>query len=112
MATSTAQTTGEGGGRVLATLDGVVERITYVNPENGYTVAKVQPGGKNYLVAVVGSLPSVNPGESVTLTGRWDSHPTRAGEAWGCRLESYETDPEVEPDLHRRHTRLEFRLAD
>ena len=47
------------GTRPSATLDGVVERLTYVNPENGYTVAKVQPSGKNYVVAVVGSLPSV-----------------------------------------------------
>ena len=89
MAARAARTTeGESGGRVLATLDGVVERITYVNPENGYTVAKVQPGGKNYLVAVVGSLPSVNPGESVTLTGRWDSHPTHGRQfvAEGCRV--------------------------
>ena len=43
------------GTRPSATLDGVVERLTYVNPENGYTVAKVQPSGKNYVVAVVGS---------------------------------------------------------
>jgi hypothetical protein len=42
--------------------------LTYVNPENGYTVAKVQPSGKNCLVAVVGNLPSVQAGESVALT--------------------------------------------
>ena len=33
------------GGRAPATLEGVVERLTYVNPENGYTVAKVRPNG-------------------------------------------------------------------
>jgi len=88
MAAQAAQTTEAGGGRILATLDGVVERLTYVNPENGYTVAKVQPSGKNYLVAVVGNLPSVNAGESVTLTGRWDSHPTHGRQfvAEGCRV--------------------------
>ncbi len=88
MAAGVAKVTEEGGGRVLATLDGVVERLTYVNPENGYTVAKVQPSGKSYLVAVVGNLPSVNAGESVTLTGRWDSHPTHGRQfvAEGCRV--------------------------
>jgi exodeoxyribonuclease V alpha subunit len=43
--TATANEASEGG-RALATLEGVVERLTYVNPENGYTVAKVQPSGK------------------------------------------------------------------
>lgn len=78
----------EGNGRPLATLEGTVERLTYVNPENGYTVAKVQPAGKNYLVAVVGNLPGVNAGESVAVTGRWDSHPTHGRQfvAEGCRV--------------------------
>src|SRR6478672_2986534 len=75
-------------GRAPATLEGVVERLTYVNPENGYTVAKVQPTGKNYVVAVVGNLPSVQAGESVALTGRWDSHQTHGRQfvAEGCRV--------------------------
>jgi len=87
--TAQAPTTNDpAGGRVLATLDGVVERLTYVNPENGYTVAKIQPSGKNHLVAVVGNLPSVNAGESVSLSGRWDSHPTHGRQfvAEGCRV--------------------------
>ncbi len=71
-----------------AQLAGVVERLTYVNPENGYTVAKVQPAGKRYTVAVVGSLPAVNAGESVELTGRWDSHPLHGWQfvAERCRV--------------------------
>jgi exodeoxyribonuclease V alpha subunit len=87
MATSAA-TEPKGGGFVPATLEGVVERLTYVNPENGYTVAKIQPSGKNYLVAVVGNLPSVNAGESVALTGRWDTHATHGRQfvAEGCRV--------------------------
>ncbi len=64
----------QGGGDPPARLEGVIERLTYVNPENGYTVAKVQPAGKRYLVAVVGSLPAVNVGESVELGGRWETH--------------------------------------
>jgi effector-binding domain-containing protein len=41
----------------------------------------------------------------------WDSWQTERGEAWGCRLESYLTDPAVEPDMHKWQVRLLFRLA-
>ncbi|SDM73315.1 GyrI-like domain-containing protein [Streptomyces wuyuanensis] len=33
-------------------------------------------------------------------------------EHWGCRVESYLTDPRVEPDMDRWETELAFRLAD
>ena len=59
----------------MLTLEGAVERITYVNEQNGYTVAKLTPTGKDYLVTVVGNLPNVQPGESVRLEGVWTTHP-------------------------------------
>ena len=40
----------------MALLEGSLERITYHNPDTGYTVARVQPAGKRHLVAVVGKL--------------------------------------------------------
>jgi effector-binding domain-containing protein len=43
---------------------------------------------------------------------RWDIAETDAGEAWGCRLEFYKTDPAAEPDMSRWETELAFRLAD
>ena len=62
-------------------LEGVVERITYYNDENGYTVMRLKPGkvrfgqvGKDGLYTVVGNLPELQPGESVRLTGNWSSH--------------------------------------
>ena len=36
---------------------------------------------------------------------------TDAGEAWGCRLELYKTDPSAEPDMSRWETELAFRIA-
>ncbi|MCX7708212.1 MAG: AAA family ATPase, partial [Anaerolineae bacterium] len=57
------------------TLRGTIERITYHNEENGYTVAQVQPEGANYTVAVVGNMLGVNVGESVIFSGAWVSHP-------------------------------------
>ncbi|MFB6563690.1 ATP-dependent RecD-like DNA helicase [Streptomyces sp. NPDC056400] len=60
----------------LAVVDGVLERITYANEENGYTVARVDTGrGSGDLLTVVGSLLGAQPGESLRMEGRWGSHP-------------------------------------
>jgi exodeoxyribonuclease V alpha subunit len=63
----------------IVTLTGVVERITYSNPDNGYTVARFQASGRFGLVTVVGSLAEVHPGARLKVEGRWKSHP-RYGE--------------------------------
>jgi hypothetical protein len=42
----------------------------------------------------------------------FEQHTGPQGEVWGCRLEIYETDPTVEPDMNRWTTTLAFRLAD
>jgi exodeoxyribonuclease V alpha subunit len=55
-------------------LRGTLERITYHNEENGYTVAQLMPENAAYTVTVVGNMLSVNVGESVALTGAWTSH--------------------------------------
>ncbi|WP_328400421.1 ATP-dependent RecD-like DNA helicase [Streptomyces sp. NBC_00390] len=59
----------------LAVLEGVLERITYANEENGYTVARVDTGRGSDLLTVVGSLLGAQPGESLRMEGRWGSHP-------------------------------------
>jgi exodeoxyribonuclease V alpha subunit len=56
-------------------LEGVLERITYANEENGYTVARVDTGRGGELLTVVGSLLGAQVGESLRMTGRWGSHP-------------------------------------
>ncbi|MGW8886470.1 SF1B family DNA helicase RecD2 [Streptomyces sp. NPDC055749] len=58
-----------------AVLEGVLERITYANEENGYTVARVDTGRGNDLLTVVGALLGAQPGESLRMEGRWGSHP-------------------------------------
>ncbi|MCS0638633.1 ATP-dependent RecD-like DNA helicase [Streptomyces sp. LP05-1] len=59
-----------------AVVEGVLERITYANEENGYTVARVDTGrGGGELLTVVGSLLGAQPGESLRMEGRWGSHP-------------------------------------
>ena len=58
-----------------AVVEGVLERITYANEENGYTVARVDTGRGADLLTVVGSLLGAQPGESLRMEGRWGSHP-------------------------------------
>ncbi|GHD99170.1 SF1B family DNA helicase RecD2 [Streptomyces alanosinicus] len=66
----------QGGERKLAVLEGVLERITYANEENGYTVARVDTGrGAGDLLTVVGALLGAQAGESLRMEGRWGSHP-------------------------------------
>ncbi|MGC9521740.1 MAG: SF1B family DNA helicase RecD2 [Anaerolineae bacterium] len=56
-------------------LEGTLERFTYQNEENGYTVARLVPQGRSYEVTVVGTLAGVNVGESLRLKGTWTTHP-------------------------------------
>lgn len=55
-------------------LFGYIERITFHNPDNGFTIAKLQPPKIKDLVTIVGSLPSVQPGETVRCEGSWKNH--------------------------------------
>jgi effector-binding domain-containing protein len=41
----------------------------------------------------------------------WDVRQTPKGERWAARLEIYETDPAVEPDMTKWTTQLAFRLS-
>ncbi|MET7778911.1 ATP-dependent RecD-like DNA helicase [Streptomyces mirabilis] len=60
----------------LAVVEGVLERITYANEANGYTVARVDTGrGAGDLLTVVGALLGAQVGESLRMEGRWGSHP-------------------------------------
>jgi hypothetical protein len=56
-------------------LEAVLERLTYVNEETGYTVARVATGRGSDLLTVVGALLGAQPGESLRLQGWWSSHP-------------------------------------
>ena len=49
----------------------VVERITYQNTENGYTVLKCAVKNYNDLVTVVGTMPDTHVGSVLSLDGMW-----------------------------------------
>src|SRR5580692_4836446 len=71
-----ATVAGQGAGAVL---DGVLERVTFANPETGYTIARIAPerasGAGAELVTAVGPLLGAQVGEFLRLRGRWSSHP-------------------------------------
>ena len=50
---------------------GVVERVTFHNPDNGFSVLRVKARGQRGIVTVVGHAAAVTPGEWVTATGEW-----------------------------------------
>ncbi len=57
------------------TLRGAVERITYTNPENGYTIARFHADKQFGLITIVGALAEVHPGARLKIEGRWKTHP-------------------------------------
>ena len=56
-------------------LEGLVERVTFFNEQNGFAVLRVTVRGQRDLVTVLGSLPAVNGGEWLTARGVWVRDP-------------------------------------
>lgn len=53
-------------------LSGLVERVTFHNEDTGFAVLKVKVPGRRDLVAVVGVVAAVSPGEWITAEGQWE----------------------------------------
>lgn len=68
-------------------LTGVVDRVAFHNPENGFAVLWVQAHGQRELVAVVGEVPSVSPGENVEASGEWTVDPRHGRQFKASHLE-------------------------
>jgi exodeoxyribonuclease V alpha subunit len=60
---------------MLIDLTGQIERVTFNNEENGFTIAKLKVSGRRDLVTVVGTLMAPTPGEVVQMKGEWSQHP-------------------------------------
>ena len=52
-------------------LTGLIERVTFHNPDNGFAVLRVNVKGRKDLVTVVGNVTSVSAGEHLEAKGRW-----------------------------------------
>jgi exodeoxyribonuclease V alpha subunit len=59
----------------MITIKGVLSRLTYQNPDNQYTVCRIQVEKIQDPITVVGYLAGVAEGETLTLKGQWASHP-------------------------------------
>ena len=57
------------------TLQGVLERITFYNEENGYLIGKLRSGSDSKEIVAVGKAPKVQCGETLELEGIWTTHP-------------------------------------
>ncbi len=72
---------------VLKQISGVVERITFVNPENGFSVIKIKSRGFSELITIVGNMNAINVGSVVKLKGEW-KHNSKFGKQF--IVDSYE----------------------
>lgn len=53
---------------------GYLERITYYNEESHFMIGKLKEKAKRELTPIIGSLPGVQPGETLKLSGNWQHH--------------------------------------
>lgn len=53
---------------------GLVEKVTFHSPETGFCVLRIKIRGNRDLITLVGSAASIQPGEYVHASGRWDNH--------------------------------------
>ena len=70
----------------LISVEGIVEKIIYQNEENGYTVCELTaPSDESFIL--VGSMPYLCEGESISALGNWTTHPSIGRQ---FRVEFYE----------------------
>jgi exodeoxyribonuclease V alpha subunit len=55
-------------------ISGYIERLTFHNLENGFTVAQLKQGNQPNLICLVGFMPGIQPGQSVRCYGEWKNH--------------------------------------
>ncbi len=58
-----------------STLQGQIERVTFYNDENDFTIARLSVPGYHDLVTVKGTLMAPTPGQVLRITGEWINHP-------------------------------------
>lgn len=53
---------------------GYIERITFQNPESGYTIAQLKESKNPDLSCIVGIMPALCAGETIRCEGQWKQH--------------------------------------
>ncbi|MDY0360426.1 MAG: ATP-dependent RecD-like DNA helicase [Desulforegulaceae bacterium] len=72
----------------MITVSGTVLNLTFHNPSNGYTVAKLKQSEFSTSMTIVGIMDEIFPGEKLEVTGTWEEH-DKFGEQF--RVHSYES---------------------
>jgi exodeoxyribonuclease V alpha subunit len=60
---------------MVSSVQGQIERITFHNEDNGYTILRLKVPGYRELVTLVGNLMAPLPGQIINATGEWTNHP-------------------------------------
>ena len=55
-------------------LEGHLERITFFNEENHFVIARFRPAKSENIITILGTLPNPNPGETLKITGTWETN--------------------------------------
>lgn len=71
----------------MITLEGRLEKITFQNSENHYTIAVLKTENPENRVTVTGYLAGTSPGETLNVSGNWEVHP-KYGQQF--KVENYE----------------------
>ena len=69
-------------GESLDQLEGTIERITFHNEENGYTVARLMPDGGRDVITILGNFSNPVVGETLICHGTWARHAQ-----WGRQMQ-------------------------
>ncbi|MFA6221709.1 MAG: ATP-dependent RecD-like DNA helicase [Desulfomonilaceae bacterium] len=60
---------------MVSSVQGQIERITFHNEDNGFTILRLKVPGYRELVTLVGNLMAPLPGQVINATGEWTNHP-------------------------------------
>ncbi len=70
------------------TVTGTIEHITYHNPENHFTIARLRVTDTGNRISILGYLPQSGRGESLQVTGHWEKHPRYGAQ---LKVDHYQT---------------------
>ncbi len=68
-------------------LAGTIENIVFTSEESGFTVARLKIPRQQDTRLIVGSMPGVQPGETITCKGSWKRHPQYGSQFEVCSFE-------------------------
>lgn len=64
-------------------VEGSIKKVTYHNPDNGFSVLRVQLIGDKETTTVTGYFPELHAGETIQMQGEWGYHP-KYGNQFQC----------------------------